>query len=468
MGGRKTSTAPRYVRFTLIALLACFVCGFTAMATAAEESDSQRLEKELAEIKEKLESLESRLESSGEPLTSTPETGDLELSPVWSRESLETPAPFRGVYDKPFLGSFWRRAYVGGYTEFEYHSFEDGIQGIPEGFRMHRTNLFLFTEISDTVRFGSEVEFETEFAGTTNSSDIEVAVEMAFVDWTIFQELSLRGGALLAPLGRINVNHDGPVRELTERPLVSTYVIPTTLTEAGAGGYGTFHLGRELEIGYEAYAVNGFDVLQADGSLIGGLDPNTQTERILREGRNSVGGDVNDGVASTGRVALSAVEAFEVGGSWHVGTYDERGDNLLNIFAGDAAVVYEIFALEGEIAVADFSRDTFATTAGVPDLFWGYYVQLSAGGMPELFRKALPTIFGEDGAKLTAALRFDWIDIDGDRGEVIEPGISFRPVADTVFKFSYRFAPTSFGVRGVPGTETFDDEGFVLSISSYF
>ena len=382
----------------------------------------------------------------------------------------DTPLALRDVYDKPFLNNLWRRADFGGYTELEYHSEEDGIQGIPQGFRMHRTNLFFFTEITDRLRFGSEIEFETEFEGANNSRAIETNVEMAFIDWTIYEEFVIRGGALLAPLGRINVNHDGPVRELTERPLVSTYVIPTTLTEPGIGANGVIHVWEEdLAVNYEAYAVNGFNLLDANGNL---AVATTQQEQLLRSGRTSLGGDNNGGVASTGRLGINAVEHVEVGGSWHAGTYDERSDNVLSILAADGAVSYACcgvdFGLEGEVAVADFQRDTFARTAGVPGRFWGYYVQVSAGHMPDVLSTFLPHVFGAEGAKFTLAFRYDWIDLDGDRGEILEPGINFRPSADTVFKFSYRHSGQSFGLRNVPGRQTFDDDMFVFSLSSYF
>ena len=70
-------------------------------------------------------------------------------------------------------------------------------------------------------------------------------------------------------------------------------------------------------------------------------------------------------------------------------------------------------------------------------------------------------------ASLTAVVRYDFIDIDGDEAEAIEPGIALRPTADTVFKFSYRFSQDSLGVRGFPG-RLFDDEGFIFSLATYF
>ena len=445
------------------------VLSLSIAATAPSSLSSLRLERRLAAAE-----VPSRAPTDPEEPATTPPTdmvaeSEAPLSPLASRDEITTPNALRGIYDKPFLTQLWRRAHFGGYTEFEYHSFEDGILGISEGFRMHRTNLFFFTELGDRVRFGSEIEFETEFDGGELEGDIEVNVEMAFVDWTIFQEFVIRGGALLVPLGRINVNHDGPAREFTERPLISTFVIPTTLTEPGIGAHGTLNLSDSLDLTYEAYAVNGFNLLDSNGDLEVAV---TDTEQLLREGRTSISGDVNGNPAGTGRIATRFAELFEIGGSWHVGTYDERSDNILSIFAGDWAFVYELngfdLGFEGEIAVAEFERDDFAKGAGVPDQFWGYYLQASVGHMPAFLRNAVPYIFDDRGARFTAAIRFDWVDLDGDRGEVIEPGITFRPGTDTIFKFSYRFGLNSVGLRDVPGREDFDDDGFVFSLASYF
>lgn len=448
--------------------------------TLPSRGKQRQLERELERLRQELEELREKVEARpGTPADPPPsEAGaegedgvspGLEVTPFWARERVETPRALRGTYDRPFLASLWRRAYLGGYTEMEYHSFEDGILGIPHGFRMHRTNLFLFTDLTDRLRFGSELEFETEFEGEGNSSDIEVALEMAFVDWTLFEELKLRGGAMVIPLGRINVNHDGPARDLTERPLVSTFVIPSTFTEVGAGALGTFTLSPDLALDYQIYAVNGFNLLSSDGELAAEF---TEREKLLREGRTSLGGDVNERPASTGRIALEALASLEIGASWHVGTYDEEGDNILGIYAGDFAWLPRLgdleFGLEGEIALADFERDEFARTAGVPDRFWGYYIQGSVGGMPDFLRELAPAAFGDPGATIHLVFRYERVDLDGDLGEVFEPGLVFRPAPDTAFKFSYRLTSRSIGLRDVPGREDWDDDGFVFSLTSYF
>lgn len=437
-----------------------------APGAAAGEAREKALERELGEVQRRLDALERgapRASTRTSTRTSRSEGGGegVELTSFADRNELATPAPLRGVYDKPFLVTAWRRAYIGGYTELEYHSWEDEPLGVPQGFRAHRTNLFAFADVSDRVRFASEIEFENEEPG----EDLEVKVEMAFVDWVLFEELGLRGGAILVPLGRVNVNHDGPVRELTDRPMVSTFVIPTTLTEAGVGVKGRVRLGAPGSLAYEAYLANGFRLLDANGQL---AVPITEKEQLLRAGRPSLGGDENASVATTGRVGLDLLGALSLGGSWHVGKYDERNDNLLSILAGDLALVAGPLALEGEVAWAGFERDAFARTAGVPDRYWGFYAQASLGGMPDWLRDAVPVIFDEEGASLRAVARWDYVDLDGDHGEALEPGVVLRPFSDTALKFGYRFGLRAIGISGIPGREKVHDDGFNFAIATYF
>ncbi len=454
------SRRPRWLTTGLVPLLLLW-----AVAPAGGQLPERSLEEEIEEQRRRLDALEAALTSSreGEPGDEGP--ASTTLSPVWAREPLASPPPLRGVYDKPFLLEGFGKAHLGGYTELEHHSFADGTLGIADGFRMRRTNLFCFAELSDRLRFASELEFETDFDGTSPSNEIETAVEMAFLDWTIYEELVLRGGVILPPLGRVNVNHDGPARELTDRPLVSTFVIPTTLVEAGVGIHGTVVPSHVWELTYEAYLVNGFQLLDAAGNLPVAL---TERAQLLREGRSSIGGDNNDQVATTGRCGVTVGRSLDAGASWHAGTYDERGDNRLAIVAGDVSFAGPWLDLEGEIATAHFERDDFARGAGIPGEYWGWYVQGAIHGMPAFLRAIHPAIFAAPGSRCAVVVRYDRVYLDGDRGEALEPGINFRPGSDTVFKLSYRYGFKSVGLDGVPGTEGFHDDGVIFSMSTYF
>jgi len=116
-----------------------------------------------------------------------------------------------GIYDRPFIGSLASTS-IGGYVEgnTNYHV-EDGVS---EGLSMElrRFNIFLFSQISERIRFLSELEFEH---GTE-----EIALETALVDVQVRPSLIVRAGIILPPLGYFNQNHDSPKWDFVERPLV--------------------------------------------------------------------------------------------------------------------------------------------------------------------------------------------------------------------------------------------------------
>ena len=104
-----------------------------------------------------------------------------------------------GIYDRPFIASVSNTA-IGGYVEGNTNYFiEDGIT---EGFSMElrRFNIFMYSSISQRVRFLSELEFEH---GTE-----EIALETALVDFQVSPALVLRAGIILPPIGYLNQNHD--------------------------------------------------------------------------------------------------------------------------------------------------------------------------------------------------------------------------------------------------------------------
>ena len=113
-----------------------------------------------------------------------------------------------GIYARPFIGAV-SMASIGGYVEGNTNYFVE--DGVAEGFSMElrRFNIFLFSQISQRVRFLSELEFEH---GTE-----EIALETALVDLQVRPELVIRAGIILPPLGYFNQNHDSPRWEFVER-----------------------------------------------------------------------------------------------------------------------------------------------------------------------------------------------------------------------------------------------------------
>ena len=128
-----------------------------------------------------------------------------------------------GMYDKPFITRLGGRTSLGGYAEF--HLRTERVNGVLEEatFQLKRFNLFTYSVINSRIRISSEFEFE--------EGGEEIKIELGVIDFEIREELNFRAGIILSPLGRFNLSHDGPVNELTDRPLVTTELIPSTLSE---------------------------------------------------------------------------------------------------------------------------------------------------------------------------------------------------------------------------------------------
>ena len=211
-----------------------------------------------------------------------------------------------GIYNRPFIGSISSTS-IGGYVEGNTNYFvEDGVS---EGFSMElrRFNIFLFSQVSQRIRFLSELEFEH---GTE-----EIALETALVDFQLGPGLVLRGGIILAPLGYLNQNHDSPRWDFVERPLVTTDIIPSTLSEVGFGAYGKFASG-ELVFSYDAYLTNGLGAAVLTNET-GRTDiPSGKDEELFGE-------DNNGSPALSGRLALRHTGLGEVGVSYYGGYYND-------------------------------------------------------------------------------------------------------------------------------------------------
>ncbi len=343
------------------------------------------------------------------------------------KDTLQQARPFvrGGVYDKPFLTRLFGRTVLGGYVEM-VSKFER-VEGVVEemSFEARRFNLFTHSVVSDRVRFFAEIEFEH---GTE-----EIVIEFASLDFEIHPSLLFRGGIILSPLGKFNLAHDSPLNELADRPLVSTQIIPTALSEAGMGFYGALYPSSESRITYELYGVNGFN----DGIILSGAGTR------IREGRGDVGEDNNLAPSFVGRVAYSPTVNLEIGASFHTGPYnrykaeglvvDERRN--LTIAALDWGYSNGPFSFLGEYAHASIDvppslRGLFAEKQqGVYTQFNYHFARGSVRTMPLSY--------------VTGVARYELVDFDtelrGDAHQRLSLGLNFRPTEDTVFKLDYHY-----------------------------
>lgn len=442
-------------KMTVLTLGLFLALPFSSIRAAGEEDLLQRISalekkvKRVDELENEVTALKKQLE-----LTPTGEGGDRGTDYIprkagkFSDEKLSP--SFGGVYTKPFLKRYGRNTYVGGYMDMEYIDDQDSNAR----FRQHRLIPFIYSDVSDRVKLATEIEFE-DGGPQNNRADGEVKIEFATMDYLLNEKVNFRTGILLSPLGKLNLVHDSPIQDLVNRPLVDTNIIPTTLSEAGAGFYGTFYPSELSKLDYEIYLVNGFEGIASNGTAR--FSPSSG----LRGGRGSEKTDVNDDPAMVGRLAYSPFLGLETGFSTHVGDYDATGKNLLAIYAWDTTFQKGPFELLFEAAYADIHRNAFAESKGIPGNLWGYYVQGNYHFLPGFLKKGLPAFFTDE-SKFTLSVRWDQMDLDGSESSRFTAGLNFRPTEDTVFKLAHEWNLESGSLADTGNNE------LQLSAATYF
>jgi hypothetical protein len=282
-------------------------------------------------------------------------------------------------------------------------------------------------------------------------------------DW-----INYRAGIILSPLGKFNLVHDSPLQDLTARPMVNRRIIPTTLSEAGMGFFGTFYPTEMSKLDYEIYAVNGFSAAD-DSGVVGAGDS------FIRNARGSQKSDNNTNPAIVGRVAFSPFLGLELGVSVHTGYIDDHDSNRLTIKALDWTYQKGPFELVGEYAHASIERDgAFDNDTENSALFngdmWGYYVEPRYHFMPQMLMDLAPTFF-TDNSTFTAVCRLGGLNVNqplpsaGNRRKIrLTPGFNFRYTEDTVFKAEYQINWEAGRVT----TPEVSNNALVFSVATYF
>jgi hypothetical protein len=163
----------------------------------------------------------------------------------------------------PSAAATYRRRTEGvslaGYGEMLLENFasenESGARNAPvTQFDFLRAILYAGYRFNDRFLFNSEIEVEHAR---------EIFVEFAYIDYLINENLSLRGGMLLVPLGLVNEFHEPTVFIGAKRSETEQRILPTTWRENGGGVVGSFG-----QVTYRAYIVNG---LNASGFTAAGV-----------------------------------------------------------------------------------------------------------------------------------------------------------------------------------------------------
>lgn len=508
------------------ALVLCPLLVKPALAQAQEkalEERIQKLEEELHKIKQREEQeregvppdvMRPEVVRPEEP-SSEPGIGPLPEVAKERRRQVQAPLSFgttgsgRLVYAKPFVSA--PKAIVGGYMDMFYtmqakgaltgESINNGagpdspgLGRLSNSFDSQRFVPFIYADITEHVKMAAELEVEHGVRESTASGrEIEFGTEFATIDYLIKEPVNFRTGVILLPVGKFNLLHDSPLNDVGPRPLVDQLIIPTTMSETGAGFYGTFYPGRTSKLDYELYVTTGPNGYNTAGTStineMSGLRGTRQRKSFADDGL-----DNNNGKAVVGRLAYSPLLGMEIGGSGYHGTYDPQSKRELTIMAmdwtfqrgpweliGEAAWSYAQNAsrcLTGVVPPADstvscvngFAIDSISGRP-IPQRSHGYYIQGNYHFMPELLRRLAPSHFSE-ASTFTAVLRYDRVntnaDFSGGLGDLekLTLALNFRPVEDTVYRIAYEC--NMMGVNPITAQRVTGNNAIVLSVATYF
>lgn len=399
----------------------------------------------------------------------------------WARKSKDLEdkglAPWFGKQEtKSFLSNLGRNTYIGGYMdhELQFSEKQDSVTNKEHTFDQHRLIPFIYSDVSDRVKFATEIEIEhggPDAAGGVIGRAGEIKVEFATIDFLMTEWLNYRGGIILSPLGKLNLVHDSPLLDLTDRPMVDGRIIPTTLSESGMGFFGTLYPSEASKLDYEIYIVNGFQGLQDNGTSV---SPGN-AENFIRSSKGSPKNDNNTNFAFVGRLAYSPFLGLEVAGSFHTGNVDERNRNRQTIVAFDWTYQRGPLEVVGEMAHASFDRDGIVSNGTeVSDLLpggsFGYYIEPRYHFMPEFLQSLAPKFFTDE-STFTGVVRFGATDMGSYgygngkfRRTRLTPGINYRYTEDTVFKAEYQLN----WEHGRTLTPEVSNNVLLFSIATYF
>ena len=282
--------------------------------------------------------------------------------------------------------------------------------------------------------------------------------------------LNLRGGIVLNPIGSFNQNHDGPKWEFIDRPVASTQMLPATFNNVGFGLYGK-NYSKDWVFAYEAYLTNGFN-----DRVINNVENKTFLP-ATKEDPERFEESFNGSPLLTGKVALRNNKVGELGVSYMGGVYNKYEEDGLTL---DVKRRVNVFALDFNTTLPKIktviNTEWAWVNVDVPETYTEQFGKKQQGGFIDFVQPILKRpMLGFENAVLNAAVRLEYVDwnkgkfkstggnISDDLFSVV-PAISWRPTAQTVLRFNYRYNWQK-DILGNPPSKL---AGFQFGVSTYF
>lgn len=284
-------------------------------------------------------------------------------TPVWAETNLEEridELELRLDSMRSSSKSAWaEKTSFGGYGEMHLNKLNNKKPGgaDKDEIDFHRFVLFMSHEFNDKLRFFSELEIEHSLVAGDKGA---VELEQAYVDFTLNDTFSAKGGMFLVPVGMINETHEPTTFYGVERNPVENKIIPTTWLEGGAA------LSARLGTGFTL-----------DAALTSGLFSTAADNYVVRNGRQNVAKASAKDPAYTARLKWAGIPGVELGGAVN---YQADITQSTDATAG-AATLYEAHAVVNKgafglrLLYAGWNLDGSGPKAVGADKQNGWYVE---------------------------------------------------------------------------------------------
>jgi len=258
---------------------------------------------------------------------------------------------------------------VGGYGEITYNQPEADNGELD----VQRLVLLFGYKFNDKVQFVTEVELEHVE---------EVFVEQAFLQYSLNDNVNLRGGLMLVPMGIVNEYHEPTTFNGVERPSIDGSIVPTTWREIGIGVSGRFN---EASLRYKAYVFNGFSSVNGT-KVLGGKNG-------LRNGRQKGIRSTVDSPNLAAKLDYYGITGLRLGLSGYFGRTqaedeieDIDGTSVgISMLGFDARYAYKRFTARGQFIHASISDTEDYNNLNAADLgsaLQGYYLEAAYNLLP--------------------------------------------------------------------------------------
>ncbi|MFC2147464.1 hypothetical protein ACFLR9_02765 [Bacteroidota bacterium] len=345
-------------------------------------------------------------------------------------------------------GNYASAVTVGAYGEVLYNQ-PEGANGELD---VQRLVLLFGYQFSDKVQFVTEVELEHVK---------EVFVEQAFVNYNVANNINLRGGLMLVPMGIINEFHEPTTFNGTERPGVDNVIVPSTWREIGIGTTGRIN---SISLGYQAYIFNGFKSAESDG--VGGVTGLLKGSNGLRSGRQKGIQSIIGSPTFSTKIDYYGIPGLRFGLSGYFGKTQAEDDVKklegarigISMLGLDARYAYRRFTARGQF-IQGWLSDTEAyndlTGQDLGSALQGWYVESAFNLLPQ----------GKE-QKLFAFARFESYDTHAKTAGTLErndaynrsditTGLTYHIVPGVVVKGDYQFKSNALDDSDVPNQLNF-------------